>query len=117
MTEGEGVTRSCLGPAAAPLPRHSTSSTRRPPSRRETTGQMSPNEHAAAHDGLAHTAGAHYSFASHSPLDPENFADRHIGIDVPGLAAMLESLAQRDLNALEHAVVPKAIRFGPPLDP
>src|SRR6195952_135741 len=116
MTEGEGVTRSCLGPAAAPLPRHSTSSTRRPPSRRETTGQMSPNEHAAAHDGLAHTAGAHYSFASHSPLDPENFADRHIGIDVPGLAAMLESLDQRDLNGLAHAVVPTAIRFGRPLD-
>ena len=78
---------------------------------------MSPNEHAAAaHSGLAHTAGAHYSFASHSPLDPENFADRHIGIDVPGLAAMLESLDQRDLNGLAHAVVPKGIRFGRPLD-
>ncbi len=72
---------------------------------------MSPNEHQ-----VAHTPGAHYSFASHSPLDPENFADRHIGIDVPGLAAMLESLDQRDLDALEHAVVPTAIRFGRPLD-
>src|SRR6195952_419655 len=116
MTEGEGVTRSCLGPAAAPLPRHSTSSTRRPPSRRETTGQMSPNEQAAAPNGLAHPAGAHYSFASHSPLDPENFADRHIGIDVPGLVAMLDSLDQRHPDALDHAVVPKAIRFGRPLD-
>ena len=68
---------------------------------------MSPNERP-----LAHTAGAHYSHASHSPLDPENFADRHIGIDVPGLAAMLESLDQRNLDALQHAVVPKAILRG-----
>ena len=72
---------------------------------------MSPNEHQ-----VAHTQGAHYSHASHSPLDPENFADRHIGIDVPGLAAMLEALDQHSLDALEHAVVPKAIRFGRPLD-
>ena len=79
--------------------------------RRETTGQMSPNEHQ-----VVHTQAAHYSHASHSPLDPENFADRHIGVDVPGLAAMLEALDQHSLDALEHAVVPKAIRFGRPLD-
>ncbi len=77
---------------------------------------MSPNQHEPAATGLAHTPGAHYSFAAHSPLDPEDFADRHIGIDVPGLAAMLESLDQPDLDALERAVVPEAIRFGRPLD-
>ena len=63
-----------------------------------------------------HINGAHPSFATASPLDPENFADRHIGVDVPGLAAILHSLDQADLDALEHAVVPSAIRFGRALD-
>ncbi len=63
-----------------------------------------------------HTPAAHANFAHHSPLDPENFADRHIGVDVPGLAAMLESLDQVDLTALERAVVPAAIRFSRDLD-
>ena len=59
---------------------------------------------------------AHANFADASPLDPENFADRHIGIDVPGLAAMLEALDQESLDALELSVVPEAIRFGRALD-
>jgi glycine dehydrogenase len=63
-----------------------------------------------------HSRAAHSNFAHHSPLDPENFADRHIGVDVPGLAAMLEALDQVDLDALEHAVVPPAIRLGRALD-
>ena len=61
---------------------------------------------------IDHISGAHPSFAGTSPLDPENFADRHIGVDVPGLAAILHSLDQPDLDALEQAVVPAAIRFG-----
>jgi len=64
----------------------------------------------------AHTGPAHHSFMAHSPLDPENFADRHIGIDVPGLAAILTSLDQPDLQALERSVVPSAIRFHRPLN-
>ena len=63
-----------------------------------------------------HINGVHPSFATDSPLDPENFADRHVGVDVPGLAAILHSLDQPDLDALERAVVPAAIRFGRPLD-
>ena len=63
-----------------------------------------------------HINGAHPSFATDSPLDSENFADRHVGVDAPGLAAILHSLDQPDLDALERAVVPAAIRFGRPLD-
>ncbi len=63
-----------------------------------------------------HINGAHHDVAVNSPLDPENFADRHIGVDVPGLAAILHSLDQADLGALERAVVPAAIRFGRALD-
>ena len=65
---------------------------------------------------IDHSRPAHSNFAHPSPLDPENFADRHIGVDVPGLAAMLEALDQPSLDALEHAVVPQAIRFGRALD-
>ncbi len=80
---------------------------------------MSPNQHEIAPAGLAHparSAAAHANFAHPSPLDPENFADRHIGVDVPGLAAMLEALDQRDLDSLERAVVPAAIRLDRALD-
>ncbi|MET3806974.1 glycine dehydrogenase [Nakamurella sp. UYEF19] len=68
------------------------------------------------HPQLAHPAAAHTDFSRSSPLDPESFADRHIGVDEPGLAAVLEALDQRDLDALELAVVPAGIRFGRPLD-
>ena len=63
-----------------------------------------------------HINGVHPTFAGNSPLDPENFADRHIGVDVPGLAAILHSLDQADLDALASAVVPEAIRLRRPLD-
>jgi len=65
---------------------------------------------------LRHSDPAHHSFTAHAPLDPENFADRHIGVDVPGLAAMLEALDQRDLESLARAVVPPGIRMGRQLD-
>ena len=39
-----------------------------------------------------------------------SFADRHIGPDQPGLAAILARLGQPDLDAVEKAVVPEAIR-------
>jgi len=60
--------------------------------------------------------GVHPSNSQPSSADPENFADRHIGIDVPGLAVILEALDQPDLDALEAAVVPAAIRLGRALD-
>ncbi len=41
-----------------------------------------------------------------------SFADRHIGPDRPGLATILGRLGQPDLDAVEKAVVPEAIRSG-----
>ncbi len=72
--------------------------------------------HMSAHSHLPHSQPAHSSFAAHSSLNPENFADRHIGVDVPGLAAMLEALDQTDLDSLARAVVPPMIRLDRALD-
>ncbi len=47
---------------------------------------------------------------------PATFADRHIGLDAPGLATMLHLLDQPSLDGLERAAVPKIIRHGAPLD-
>jgi len=47
---------------------------------------------------------------------PMQFADRHIGLDAPGLATMLHLLDQPSLDDLELAAVPAIIRQSAPLE-
>src|SRR5664280_515082 len=47
---------------------------------------------------------------------PTQFADRHIGLDSPGLATMLHLLDQQSLDGLELAAVPSIIRHASPLE-
>src|SRR5664279_4869639 len=47
---------------------------------------------------------------------PTQFADRHIGLDAPGLATMLHLLDQQSLDGLELAAVPSIIRHASPLE-
>src|SRR5664280_386874 len=47
---------------------------------------------------------------------PTQFADRHIGLDAPGLATMLHLLDQPSLDGLELAAVPSIIRHASPLE-
>ncbi len=67
-------------------------------------------------DRTNRSVAAHTDLSGPSPLDPEAFADRHVGIDAPGLTALLSALDQADLDALERSVVPAAIRLTDPLD-
>ncbi|WP_418275495.1 aminomethyl-transferring glycine dehydrogenase [Isoptericola jiangsuensis] len=53
---------------------------------------------------------------THSPADPDLFADRHIGPRAGETAAMLEQLGYADLDALVDAAVPAAIRQAHELD-
>ncbi len=62
------------------------------------------------------TNGAGHGVARPVARPSASFADRHIGPDQPGLAAMLGRLGQPDLDAVEKAVVPEAIRSGAPLE-
>jgi len=45
-----------------------------------------------------------------------HFADRHIGLDAPGLATMLHLLDRPSLDGLELAAVPSIIRHASPLE-
>ncbi|WP_278235957.1 aminomethyl-transferring glycine dehydrogenase [Isoptericola sp. AK164] len=53
---------------------------------------------------------------THSPFDPDVFADRHIGPRGDETAAMLDQLGYTDLDALVDAAVPSAIRQPDALD-
>ena len=53
---------------------------------------------------------------THSPFDPDVFADRHIGPRGRETTAMLDQLGYADLDALVDAAVPAAIREQEPLD-
>ncbi|WP_277212210.1 aminomethyl-transferring glycine dehydrogenase [Isoptericola croceus] len=53
---------------------------------------------------------------THSPFDPDVFADRHIGPRGHETAAMLDQLGYADLDALVDAAVPATIRDREPLD-
>ncbi|GGM13170.1 aminomethyl-transferring glycine dehydrogenase [Nakamurella endophytica] len=64
---------------------------------------------------ISHTDGVHTDYAAPAALDPQSFAGRHIGPDELGTRALLESLDQPDLDALERAVVPAAIRRTAPM--
>jgi glycine dehydrogenase len=78
-----------------------------------------PDEQAHWPHGLAAEARAlldHYPAGADLPLDPSVFADRHIGPDSAGLAVLLDHLDQPDLDALEAAAVPAAIRTDRPFE-
>ncbi|GAA4729734.1 aminomethyl-transferring glycine dehydrogenase [Isoptericola chiayiensis] len=53
---------------------------------------------------------------THSPADPDVFADRHIGPRGSETATMLERLGHDSLDSLVDAAVPAAIRQAAPLD-
>ncbi|GAA1981209.1 aminomethyl-transferring glycine dehydrogenase [Isoptericola halotolerans] len=53
---------------------------------------------------------------THSPFDPDLFADRHIGPRGHETSAMLAELGYADLDALVDAAVPASIREREPLD-
>ncbi|WP_407320001.1 aminomethyl-transferring glycine dehydrogenase [Isoptericola halotolerans] len=53
---------------------------------------------------------------THSPFDPDVFADRHIGPRGTETTAMLDQLGYADLDALVDAAVPASIREREPLD-
>ena len=75
---------------------------------------MTKTPHGAADEARA--LAAHFPTGADLPIDPTSFADRHIGPDAAGLAALLDALDQPDLDALADAVVPAAIRSDRPLD-
>ncbi len=63
-----------------------------------------------------HSAPAHLDLHDSSAIDPELFADRHIGPRARGTQALLDALDQPDLDALAAAVVPASIRADRPLN-
>ena len=63
-----------------------------------------------------HSAPAHLDLHDSSAIDPESFADRHIGPRSRGTRALLDALDQPDLDALAGVVVPESIRAERPLD-
>ncbi|WP_084614767.1 aminomethyl-transferring glycine dehydrogenase [Nakamurella lactea] len=58
----------------------------------------------------------HFPLGGAAPIDPTVFADRHIGPDSTGLAAILDALGTADLGALADAAVPATIRMTGELD-
>ena len=63
-----------------------------------------------------HSAPAHLDVHDSSAIDPESFADRHIGPRARGTQALLDALDQPDLDALAAVVVPASIRADRALD-